>query len=73
MHVKNLKIKSRFIKDLLALPGPVVIAHRGGNWAPDNSIANFKASLKNKVQAVESDVWLSKDGVAMILHGDSDG
>ena len=58
---------------MLAQNQSVVVAHRGGNWAPDNTIANFKASVANQVEGVETDVWLSKDGVAMVLHGDNDG
>ena len=49
------------------------MAHRGGDWHCDNSMANFKASVEHQVEGVETDVWLSKDGVAMVLHGDSDG
>lgn len=36
-------------------------------------MANFMSSVENKVEGVETDVWLSKDGVAMILHGGNDG
>ena len=49
------------------------MAHRGGNWSADNSMSNFKSSLENKVEGVETDVWLSKDGVPMITHGGDDG
>ena len=34
---------------------------------------NFLASIKFNVEGVETDIWLSKDGVAMVLHGDNDG
>jgi len=49
------------------------MAHRGGNWSADNSITNFKAAVANNVEGVETDVWLSKDGVPMIVHGGDDG
>ena len=51
----------------------VVMAHRGGSWHPDNSMANFGASLENGVEGMETDVWISKDGVPMIVHGGDDG
>ena len=49
------------------------MAHRGGNWSADNSISNFKAAVENRVEGVETDVWISKDGVPMIVHGGDDG
>lgn len=39
----------------------------------DNSPSNFKASVRHNVEGVETDIWISKDGVAMVLHGDADG
>jgi glycerophosphoryl diester phosphodiesterase len=36
-------------------------------------MSNFKSSVENKVEGVETDVWLSKDGVPMITHGGDDG
>ena len=49
------------------------MAHRGGSWSADNSMANFRAAVANKVEGVETDVWLSKDGIPMIVHGGDDG
>ena len=49
------------------------MAHRGGQWSCDNSMANFRASVENQVEGVETDIWLSKDGVPMVLHGGDDG
>jgi glycerophosphoryl diester phosphodiesterase len=51
----------------------IVMAHRGGDWDDDNSLPNFKASVLNGVEGVETDVWTSKDGIAMITHGGDDG
>ena len=51
----------------------VVMAHRGGDWDKDNSMSNFTSALKNKVEGIETDIWLSKDGVPMITHGGDDG
>lgn len=68
-----LQINSVFIRNLMKKHGTIVMAHRGGNWSADNSIANFKAAVENRVEGVETDVWLTKDGVPMIVHGGDDG
>jgi len=36
-------------------------------------MANFRASAENQVEGVETDIWLSKDGVPLVLHGGDDG
>ena len=50
-----------------------IIAHRGGNFGPDNSMTNFKSAVELKLEGIEFDVWLSKDNVPMVLHGGSNG
>ena len=49
------------------------MAHRGGSWSADNSMTNFRAAVSNCVEGVETDVWLSQDGIPMIVHGGDDG
>ena len=49
------------------------MAHRGGNFGPDNSMTNFKRAVELKLEGIEFDVWLSKDNVPMLLHGGDDG
>ena len=34
----------------------IVMAHRGGNFGPDNSLKNFRGAIANKVEGVEFDV-----------------
>ena len=34
----------------------IVIAHRGGNFGPENSMKNFRKAILNKVEGVEFDV-----------------
>ena len=34
----------------------IVMAHRGGNFGPDNSLKNFRGAIENKVEGVEFDV-----------------
>jgi len=51
----------------------VIIAHRGGNFAPENSMANFREAKRQYVEGIEFDVWLSKDEVPMVMHGGENG
>ena len=48
----------------------MVWSHRGGPvWGPENSIKVFQASIDNKVEAVEADICMSKDGIPVVHHG----
>ncbi len=50
-------------------PYPRVFAHRGGgSLAPENTLAALRLGQSLGYAAVEFDVKLSKDGVAMLLH-----
>merc|ERR1712013_272147 len=49
------------------------MAHRGGNFGPDNSMTNFKRAVELKLEGIEFDIWLSKDNVPMVLHGGDNG
>ena len=61
-------------KFYLANPGKsLIIGHRGGFFGPENSLKCFNLAIENKLEGVEFDVWLSKDGVPMVLHGGIDG
>ena len=35
------------------------MAHRGGNFGPDNSLKNFRGAIENKVEGVEFDVSIT--------------
>ena len=50
----------------------IVQGHRGG-FKPDNVMSTFKRSVQEGLEAIEIDVWLSKDGDPMVLHGGEDG
>ena len=50
-------------------PYPRIFAHRGGgNLAPENTLAAFRLGQSLGYAAVEFDVKLAKDGVAILLH-----
>lgn len=49
-----------------------IIGHRGASHdAPENTLASMKLAWEQKADAVELDLWLSKDGKLVIIH-DSD-
>ncbi len=49
-----------------------VQAHRGG-FKPDNVLSTFKKAIESGVKAIEMDLWLSKDGQIVVLHGGNEG
>ena len=51
------------------LPRPIGFAHRGARaHAPENTLEAFELALKLGAKALESDVWLTADGVAVLDH-----
>ncbi len=48
---------------------PLIIAHRGcNNYAPQNSMPAFETVAKMGVWAIETDIHLTRDGVAVCIH-----
>ncbi len=48
---------------------PLGFAHRGArSHAPENTLAAFELALRLGARALESDVWLTADGVAVLDH-----
>jgi glycerophosphoryl diester phosphodiesterase len=48
---------------------PILFAHRGARaHAPENSLAAFDLALKLGANGIETDAWLSKDGVVVLDH-----
>jgi glycerophosphoryl diester phosphodiesterase len=48
---------------------PIGFAHRGARaHAPDNTIEAFRLALKLGATGLESDVWVTADGVAVLDH-----
>ncbi len=59
---------SQSIVDALRTP-PIAFAHRGGRaHAADNTIDAFKLGLRLGATGLESDVWLTADGVPVLDH-----
>jgi len=48
---------------------PTIIAHRGSSFtAPENTVAAAKLAWEQNADAVELDIYLSKDNRVMVLH-----
>lgn len=48
---------------------PILFAHRGGAaHAPENTLAAFATALRLGATGIESDVWLTQDGVPVLDH-----
>ena len=46
-----------------------IIGHRGAaHDAPENTMASFKMAWAQNADAIETDMWLSKDGRIVIMH-----
>ena len=53
------------------IPNPVVLAHRGDSTRfPENTMPAFESALKMKVDVIETDIHITKDGVVVIWHDD---
>ena len=51
------------------LDRPIAFAHRGARaHAPENTLAAFALGLRLGATGLESDVWLTADGVAVLEH-----
>jgi len=53
-----------------AWPYPArVLAHRGGGTlAPENTLAGLRAGMAHGFRAIEYDIMLARDGVAVVMH-----
>ncbi len=48
---------------------PEIVAHRGASFdAPENTIAAARLGWEQGSDAVEIDIWLSKDGQVVVMH-----
>jgi glycerophosphoryl diester phosphodiesterase len=55
----------------LAVPGPWIVAHRGGSaLAPENTLQAFERAAALGADAIEIDVRLTADGAVVVFHDD---
>jgi glycerophosphoryl diester phosphodiesterase len=48
---------------------PILFAHRGASgYRPENTLPAFRLALEQGATGIESDVWLSADGVPVLAH-----
>jgi glycerophosphoryl diester phosphodiesterase len=47
---------------------PKIYAHRGGGWAPENTMAAFKKCVENGVYGIELDIQRCKSGELIVIH-----
>ena len=50
-----------------------MLGHRGGYFGPENSMKAFREAAEKHLEGIEFDVWISKDGVPVVIHGGIDG
>jgi glycerophosphoryl diester phosphodiesterase len=56
------------------LPGsrPILFGHRGAvGYAPENTIAGFRLALAQGATGLESDAWLTADGIPVLVHDET--
>ena len=57
------------LDQLFQYDGAVLTAHRGASFEfPENTIAAFEAAIKAGAHFIEFDLYVSKDGVPVVLH-----
>ena len=57
------------VATLASAATPEIIAHRGASYdAPENTIAAIRHAWKQQADAVEFDVYLSKDAQIVLMH-----
>lgn len=57
------------VRPYLSHPTPWLVAHRGGSLlAPENTFPAFDRAVALGVDAVETDVHLTRDGVVVVFH-----
>ena len=51
------------------LDDPIAFGHRGARaHAPENTLAGFELALRLGATGLESDVWITADGIAVLDH-----
>lgn len=51
---------------------PIVVGHRGYFTEIENSLRAFRTAIQKKLHMIELDIWLSKDGIPVVIHCNSE-
>jgi glycerophosphoryl diester phosphodiesterase len=58
-----------FAMSAAPLPAVDIVAHRGASFdAPENTLAAGKLAFVQKADALETDIWLTRDGKIIVSH-----
>lgn len=53
----------------MSMKPPLLVAHRGASgYAPENTMAAFRLALEMKVDGIELDVHMARDGSIVVIH-----
>lgn len=68
--MKNLVLTSMFTLASFSINAQIeIIAHRGASYdAPENTVASVRLAWEQGADAVETDIWLSKDNRILCIH-----
>jgi glycerophosphoryl diester phosphodiesterase len=70
--MKPLRIFLTSLLFMASLHAVEIVAHRGASHdAPENTLASEKLAWKQNADAVETDIWLTKDGKLIVSHDKS--
>src|SRR5688500_18376243 len=69
MNVRPFLIVMTSLAFAVAARAVEIVAHRGASFdAPENTMAATRLAWKQKADAVETDIYLSKDGKIVVSH-----
>src|SRR5687767_13972888 len=67
--MKPLRILLTSVLLAATLQAVEIVAHRGASYdAPENTMAAHQLAWKQNADAVETDIWLTKDGKVIVSH-----
>ncbi len=54
---------------LSEVPRPILVAHRGASHhAPENTLAALRLAIEQGAEAIEFDIWCTRDDIPVLLH-----
>src|SRR6187431_238635 len=68
-HYRSLGFGFALLLSTASLSAVEIVAHRGASAdAPENSLSAMKLAWEQGADAIELDLWLSKDGKLIVFH-----